>query len=151
MTAAPAQPADPRDKESQAFLARLHKISEASPSVLPSDLPTALPGLASSTSAPPAPRPTPAATLAQGPAPAGSSPTPASTAPLALASSPFSPKSLNGQWLETHNQIIRMQDSLLTAGAASAPAARLGLADNDDVEDVMLPFTESHTELPLFV
>jgi len=44
-----------------------------------------------------------------------------------------------------------MQDSLLNNNEHAAPASRSGLADNDDIEDVMLPYSELHVELPLFV
>ena len=39
----------------------------------------------------------------------------------------------------------------MMANAPSAPTARLGMAENDDVEDVMLPYSDLRLEPPLFV
>ena len=66
-------------------------------------------------------------------------------------SNPFNPKSLKGQWLETHNKIINMQDSLIAAQAKNAATSKTGLVDTDDIEDVMLPYSDIHYENPLYV
>lgn len=37
------------------------------------------------------------------------------------------------------------------SGAPSAPTSRLGVIENDDVEDVMLPYSDLRFEPPVFV